>query len=80
MKKLILAVALISLATSCTENSRARKFGGSEEITLKPNEKLLNVTWKDSDMWILTQDTLTGKSYFREKSSWGIWEGEIILK
>ena len=80
MKKLSLLVALISLATSCTENSRARKFGGSEEITLKPNEKLLNVTWKDSDMWILTQDTLTGKSYFREKSSWGIWEGEIILK
>lgn len=79
MKRIVFFTTML-LIYSCTDNARAKRFGGSEEITLKPNEKLLNVTWKDSDMWILTQDTLTGKSYFREKSSWGIWEGEIVIK
>jgi hypothetical protein len=80
MKKLILAVALVSLATSCTENTRARRWGGTEEISLKPNEKVLNVTWKENEMWICTKDTVTGIVYFREKSSWGIMEGTVILK
>jgi hypothetical protein len=80
MKKLILAVALVSLATSCTENSRARRWGGTEEISLKPNEKVLNVTWKENEMWICTKDTVTGIVYFREKSSWGVMEGTVILK
>ena len=80
MKKLILAVALIVLATSCTDNSRARSWGGTEEITLKENEVLLNVTWKGDQMWVLTQDTLTKTNHFREHSSWGVVEGEVILK
>jgi len=80
MKKLILAVALVSLVTSCTENSRARRWGGTEEILLKPNEKVLNVTWKENEMWICTKDTVTGIVYFREKSSWGVMEGTVILK
>ena len=80
MKKLILAVALVSLATSCTENTRARRWGGTEEISLKPNEKVLNVTWKENEMWICTKDTVTGIVYFREKSSWGVMEGTVILK
>lgn len=80
MKKLILAVALISLATSCTENSRARRWGGTEEISLNKNEIVLNVTWKENEMWICTKDTVTGITYFREKSSWGVMEGTVILK
>ena len=65
---------------SCTKNKRARTFGGKEEITLKANEKLINITWKESNMWVLTEDTLTHIKYFRENSSWGVWEGEIIVK
>lgn len=66
--------------TSCTENSRARNFGGKQEFALKPNEMLINVTWKDDDMWVLTKDTITNVQYFRESSSFGIWEGEIVIK
>ena len=80
MKKLIfIAIATLGL-TSCTDNARARHFGGTEEISLKPNEVVLNVTWKESEMWICTQDTVTGITYFREKSSWGVMEGTVILK
>lgn len=79
MKKLLITV-LILLAISCTDNSRAKRFGGKEEIKLKPNEVLLTVTWKESNMWMLTKDTITGICYFREKSNFGVWEGEIIIK
>jgi hypothetical protein len=79
-----LAIASVLVCTvfisSCTKNKRARTFGGKEVITLKANEKLLNITWKESNMWVLTEDTVTHIKYFRENSSWGVWEGEIIVK
>jgi hypothetical protein len=80
MKKLIfITIAALSLV-SCTDNVRARHFGGTEELQLKKNEVVLNVTWKESEMWICTKDTVTGIVYFREKSNWGVMEGTIILK
>jgi hypothetical protein len=80
MKKVLLIATAIMTLASCTENVRARRWGGTEEVMLKPNEVLLNVTWKESDMWVLTKDTVTNVSHFREHSSWGVIEGEIILK
>jgi uncharacterized lipoprotein YehR (DUF1307 family) len=80
MKKIfVIAIATLSLV-SCTENERARRFGGVEEVELKPNEVVLNVTWKENEMWICTKDTTTNITYFREKSSWGVMEGTVILK
>jgi hypothetical protein len=80
MKKLfVIAIAAMALA-SCTDNARARRFGGVEEVELKPNEVVLNVTWKENEMWICTKDTVSGVTYFREKSSWGVMEGTVILK
>ena len=80
MKKIIIIVLFTLLISSCTKNKRARSYGGTEEISLKPHEKLINITWKESNMWVLTQDTITKISYFRENSSFGLWEGEIIVK
>jgi hypothetical protein len=84
MKRLqIITLALLTAAatiTSCTDNQRAKNWGGTETITLKPNERVLNVTWKETEMWICTQDTTTGVVYFREKSNWGMMEGTVILK
>jgi hypothetical protein len=80
MKKIFYLIMLGTLSVSCTENQRAKNFGGTEEVRLKKNEILLNVTWKGDQMWICTKDTSTGTSYFREKSNWGVMEGTIILK
>lgn len=80
MKKILLTLSLITLLYSCTDNQRAKNFGGTEEIQLKPNEVVLNVTWKETEMWICTKDTTTGVVYFREKSNWGVLEGTVILK
>ena len=80
MKKLMMILVAMVVMSSCTENVRARHFGGTETLALKPNEVVLNVTWKESQMWVCTQDTVTRVVYFREKSSWGVMEGTVIIK
>lgn len=81
MKKIILSTILLAslLFTSCTDNHSARNYGGTEQVKLLPNHKFVNATWKQDNLWIVTQDTLTGKFYFKEKSSFGIWEGTIEI-
>jgi hypothetical protein len=76
---LLVGFALTMSIVSCTKNEMARNFGGTEHITLKDNEVLVNMTWKEDDLWILTRDTLTDTDHFRESSSYGVWEGEVIV-
>ena len=82
-RSLLMIAALIWVAmSSCTSNQRARNFGGTETIELDPGTRVVNVTWKKDDLWILTkQDTsIKPTQYsFHEKSSYGVMEGEIII-
>lgn len=81
MKKTILILTIsIGMLISCTDNQRARSFGGNETIELKPNHKFINIAWKSDDLWVVTQDTITGMFYCKEKSSWGLLSGEIKIK
>lgn len=83
MKKLIALTLVVTTLFSCTSNERARNFGGTEHIKLEPGERLVNVTWKQDDLWVLTkQDTsnYTPTTYtFKEKSSYGVMEGQIVI-
>jgi hypothetical protein len=76
MKRTIISILSILTLVSCNENTLT---SSTQEIQLKPNEKFINITWKDSDIWVITQDTLTGIYYAREKSTYGVLEGEIIV-
>jgi hypothetical protein len=87
MKKLF-AIVMILAATfivwsGCTDNSRARSFGGSMTEKLPPGEKLVNVTWKETDLWILTRPMQAGETpgtyTFKEKSTYGVMEGTITI-
>lgn len=83
MKKILVGLLGIVMLASCTENTRARVYGGTQTIELEPGKRLVNVTWKEgSDLWILTKvDTTKPTTYqFQEKSNMGVWEGSVIIK
>jgi uncharacterized protein YcfL len=82
MKKVLLGLLGIVMLVSCTENTRARVWGGSQTIQLEKGVRLVNVTWKEgSDLWILTKkDTTKASTYsFSEKSNLGVMEGQVII-
>jgi len=78
-------LSLLALGVSaCTEQSRARAVGGISSIELDSGRKLVTVTWKESDLWILTRamraDEKPETYKFSESSSWGVMEGTVVLQ
>ncbi len=83
MKKLIVCLIILMGLTSCTDNNMARNYGGSETINLPIGDKLVNITWKEDHLWILTTEMKSEDSAniynFQEKSNWGLMEGKITI-
>ena len=88
MKKLFktsLGLLLMStLLLSCTENQRAKSFGGKATIKLTKGQKLVEATWKGEDLWYLTRERRVNEPIetyiFQENSSFGLLEGKVIFK
>lgn len=80
MKNILILIVLSLVLFSCTDNQKARTFGGTQIIKLQPNEEFINITWKENDIWVVVKDKNTGKFYAREKSSFGVMEGKIIIE
>ncbi len=84
MKKLIFAIAILLITlTACTDNMKVKEWGGTAEMYLEKGQKLVVMTWKENNLWILTKpmtDTDVAETYkFYEKSSLGVMEGTYII-
>ena len=84
MKKILLsAIAVLALTASCTENARVKTFGGTGVINLPAGQKLVNITWKETQVWYLTRKMKpeeTPETYqFQEESGWGVVEGTYVI-
>lgn len=87
MKRLIAMTAVIVMlvggSIGCTQQSRARQFGGDMTITLPVGEKLETATWKDTDLFYLTRPMRVGETpethKFRESSSLGVWQSTVTF-
>ena len=83
MKKVILALVVLIMIglTSCQYCSR--KFGGDITVNLEPNEKLVEVTWKNSNLWYLVEpmeeDYTPKTKVFKESSNTGLLEGSVTF-
>ena len=79
----IFLIFVLCLLFSCTEQKMAREYGGSMKIELPRGERLIEATWKDCNLWYLTEqmdsDYVPRKLYFRESSSYMFCEGEVIF-
>jgi hypothetical protein len=88
MKRLVLIVVCVTEAfwgTACTKMNRAKRWGFQETVTLPAGRKLVNATWKNSNLWVLTRPAAVGEAAdaewtFEEHSSWGMLSGKLILK
>ena len=76
-----LMVAVLML-TSC-ENLVTREFGGSQTIKLEKGQRLVEITFKDHDLWILTEpmdsDYVPKTKMFYEDSNFGVMQGKITI-
>lgn len=85
MKKIIISsILILSLGlTSCTDNVRVKSYGGEATLNLPKGKKLVNITWKGENLWILTKDMhendIAEKYSFKEESSFGIVQGEYVI-
>jgi len=81
---ILMIVVSLALMTSCTQNSRAKNFGGKASLNLPAGQKLVVVTWKDDNLWYLTRpmnENDVPETYtFQEESSWGLMEGTYTIK
>ena len=83
MKKLFLLFVFMMALVACTENERTRYFGAEQTIYLDRGQKLDEVTWKDDDLWFMTEpmdsDYTPKTKTFYEKQSWNIKSGKVIF-
>ena len=56
-----LAVAVLALV-GCTQNERARSWGGKATYGLEPGKKLVTMTWKEDDLWFLQRPMREGEA------------------
>jgi hypothetical protein len=83
----VLAIIFAFAMQSCTENQKARNYGGTETFRLEPGQKLLNATWKgekgSSNLWYLTRPMKANETadtlYFKESSDYGVWQGTVVF-
>lgn len=88
MRHTTILLTILSLFTlsACTEQARARNFGGTTDLRVPPGEKVVTVTWKGkgSNLWVLTREAKPGEQpetlRLHENSSWGVLEGTVILR
>lgn len=87
MKKTILVIVLILamlfVLSGCTEQEMAKSFGGEYTVELEQGKELVNLTWKENELWILVKDRdpdQTPQSYtFFQDSNYGIFEGTVFI-
>ncbi len=82
MKKIILLAAMVAMLTGC-DQYYTRNFGGKSTIELDKGQRLVEITWKESNIWILTEpmdsDYIPKTKTFYENSCLGTLEGKITI-
>lgn len=91
MKNLFIAFCTFALMAGmmiaiigCTQQQRAKGWGGTATINLPAGEQLVTATWKETHLWYLTTKRPTNvppRTYtFKESSSFGMVEGTVIIQ
>lgn len=56
-----------------------KMMGAEMRVEIPAGFRLINVTWKDGNMWIFVQSEVDGHHEFIEKSNFGLIEAKVIF-
>jgi len=77
-------LVIILTMCSCTENQRAKSFGGTATVDLPPNTKFVGATWKEEQLWYVYRPSRPGESpekvTMQEQASFGFIQGVVIFQ
>lgn len=84
----IVAIVVLVLVVfgiySLSANWRAKNLGGTVTKTLPAGKKLVSVTWKSDDIWVLVRDSKDGEKpetlEFIEYSGIGVLSGKVVIE
>lgn len=80
----LLTLLVVLTFTGCTRNQCAKTFGGSMVVKIEADQKFVNATWKEANLWVITRsmrkDEIPERYFMTEKSSFGLIEGTIIFE
>lgn len=83
MKKFLLIIATVLLFASCTEQNRARNFGGEVTIKAPVGYKVTSATWKEDNIFYFLEpmedEYVPKEKKFIESSSYGVFETEVTF-
>jgi len=83
MKRISIFILLAISLVACTENARVKNWGGDGTINLPAGRKLVNITWKETQIWYLTRpmnsNDVAETYQFHEESSFGVMEGTYTI-
>lgn len=83
MKKIVLIVCVVLglVISSCTQQQRARQFGGTQVIQVPAGQKVMMATWKNDDLFYMTEpmdsDYVPKTKILAESASWGVLESTV---
>ena len=84
MKKFIILAVIVLALSSCTENQRARTFGGTVTINVEKGKKVMMATWKDDDLFYMVEDMepdyVPHNKELIESSNFGVIESKVVFK
>jgi uncharacterized lipoprotein YehR (DUF1307 family) len=85
IKLFLLTICVLTFGlTSCSDNARAKTFGGEMTFEVPADKVFVNVTWKGDELWVLTKERKNSTNYltytFLEDNSSGFFEGTVVIK
>ena len=78
----VVTAAVVLLLGGCEQYS-ARHLGGTLLIKVASDQQVVNVTWKEDNLWVLTKlreaDHKPTVYTFKEDAQLGILEGTVVI-
>lgn len=60
-----------------------KTMGGTTTVTLEPNRKLVSLSWKGNNLWVLSRNMEPREApnvyHYDESSRFGVLEGRVIV-